>query len=144
MGSFNKVILIGNLTRDPELRYTPSGTAVSDIGVAVNEKRKDQAGNTVEEVVFVEVTLWGRTAEIASEFLSKGASVLIEGKLKLDTWEAPEGGKRSKLKVVCTQMQMMNNGTKNGAGANPKKVNAPEKPVSEPESDTSVDDEIPF
>jgi single-strand DNA-binding protein len=105
MASFNRVILVGNLTRDPELRYIPSGTAVSDIGLAVNDrvKRGDQ---WVEEPVFVDVTLWGRTAEIANEYLSKGSSVLIEGRLKLDRWEK-DGQKHSKLKVIGERLQML-------------------------------------
>ena len=112
MASFNRVVLVGNLTRDPELRYIPSGTAVSDIGLAVNDrvKRGDQ---WVEEPVFVDITLWGRTAEIANEYLSKGSPVLIEGRLKLDTWET-EGQKRSKLRVVCERMQML--GSRGGGG----------------------------
>jgi single-strand DNA-binding protein len=110
MASFNRVILVGNLTRDPELRYIPSGTAVSDIGLAVNDrvKRGDQ---WVDETTFVDITLWGRTAEIANEYLSKGSPVLIEGRLKLDRWEK-EGQKHSKLKVVCDRMQML--GSKDG------------------------------
>jgi single-strand DNA-binding protein len=105
MASFNRVILVGNLTRDPELRYIPSGTAVSDIGLAVHDrvKRGDQ---WVEEPVFVDVTLWGRTAEIANEYLSKGSPVLIEGRLKLDRWEK-DGQKHSKLKVIGERLQML-------------------------------------
>ena len=112
MASFNRVILVGNLTRDPELRYIPSGTAVSEIGLAVNDrvKRNDQ---WVDETTFVDITMWGRTAEVANEYLSKGAPVLIEGRLKLDTWEK-EGQKRSKLKVVCERMQML--GGREGGG----------------------------
>ena len=115
LGSLNKVFLMGNLTRDVEMRYTPSGTAVADIGVAVNERRKDAKGETVEETTFVEVTLWARTAEVAAEYLKKGSPVLIEGRLKLDVWEA-EGVKRSKLKVVCSQMQMVGAKAGNGGG----------------------------
>ncbi len=106
MASFNRVILVGNLTRDPELRYIPSGTAVTEIGLAVNDRRKNASGEWVEETTFVDVTLWGRTAEIASEYLSKGSSVLIEGRLKLDTWEK-DGKKNSKLRVVGERMQML-------------------------------------
>ena len=87
MASFNRVILVGNLTRDPELHYIPSGTAVTEIGLAVNDRRKNAQGEWVEETTFVDVTLWGRTAEVASEYLNKGSPVLIEGRLKLDTWE---------------------------------------------------------
>src|SRR5215510_5757145 len=112
MASFNRVILVGNLTRDPELRYIPSGTAVSEIGLAVNDrvKRGDQ---WVDEATFVDVTLWGRTAEIANEYLSKGSSVLIEGRLKLDRWEK-DGQKHSKLRVVGERLQML--GGREGGG----------------------------
>jgi single-strand DNA-binding protein len=112
MASYNRVILVGNLTRDPELRYIPSGTAVTDVGIAVNDrvKRGDQ---WVDEATFVDVTLWGRTAEIANEYLSKGSPVLIEGRLKLDRWEK-EGQKHSKLKVVGERLQML--GSKGGGG----------------------------
>ncbi len=113
MASFNRVILLGNLTRDVEVKYTPSGLAVTDIGLAVNDKRKNQAGEWVEETTFVDITLWGRTAEIASEYLGKGSQVMIEGRLKLDTWET-EGQKRSKLRVVGERMQMV--GSKGGGG----------------------------
>ncbi|MGL4942668.1 MAG: single-stranded DNA-binding protein [Thermoguttaceae bacterium] len=113
MASFNRVILLGNLTRNPEVRYIPNGTAVCDIGLAVNDRRKNSAGEFVEEVTFVDVTLWGRTAEVAGEYLTKGAPVLIEGRLKLDTWET-EGQKRSKLKVVGEVMQMV--GSRDGSG----------------------------
>jgi len=117
MASFNRVILVGNLTRDPELRYIPSGTAVSEIGLAVNErvKRNEQ---WVDETVFVDITLWGRTAEVANEYLSKGSPVLIEGRLKLDTWEK-DGQKRSKLRVTAEKMQMLGSregGPKAGGG----------------------------
>ncbi len=117
MASYNRVVLLGNLTRDPELRYIPSGMAVSDIGLAVNDrvKRNDQ---WVEEATFVEITLWGRTAEVANEYLSKGSAVLIEGRLKLDTWEK-DGQKHSKLKVVGERMQMVGSrGGSSGGGPN--------------------------
>ncbi len=106
MASFNRVILVGNLTRDPELRYIPSGMAVTDIGLAVNDKRKNAQGEWIEETTFVDVTLWGRTAEVATEYLNKGSPVLVEGRLKLDTWEK-EGKKQSKLRVVGEKMQML-------------------------------------
>lgn len=115
MASYNRVILMGNLTRDPELRYTPNQTAVSDVGLAVNDRRKGNDGQWIEETTFVDVTLWGRTAEVASEYLSKGSPVLIEGRLKLDSWENKEGEKRSKLHVVCERMQML--GSKGGSGS---------------------------
>ncbi|NQT38927.1 MAG: single-stranded DNA-binding protein [Planctomycetes bacterium] len=119
MASFNRVILVGNLTRDPDLRYIPSGTAVTDVGLAVNDKRKNSDGQWVEETTFVDVTLWGRTAEVASEYLSKGSSVLVEGRLKLDTWEK-EGQKRSKLKVIGERMQMLSGRSPGEGGGKPR------------------------
>lgn len=117
MASFNKVLIIGNLTRDPELRYTPKGTAVAEIGLAVNERRNDENGQTIEEVTFIDVTLWGRTAENVEKYLSKGSSCLVEGKLKLDQWEDKVSGKRrSKLKVVGLFVQFL--GSPGGAGGN--------------------------
>ena len=106
MASFNRVILVGNLTRDPQLRYLAKKTPVSDVRLAVNDrvKRDDQ---WVDEPTFVDVTLWGRTAEVANEYLSKGSPVLSEGRLKLDAWETNDGQKRSKLKVVCQRMRML-------------------------------------
>jgi single-strand DNA-binding protein len=117
MASFNRVVLVGNLTRDPELRYISSGTAVSDIGLAVNDrvKRGDQ---WVDEATFVDITLWGRTAEIANEYLTKGSSVLIEGRLKYETWEK-EGQKHSKLKVVGERMQMLGSRGEGGGRGKP-------------------------
>lgn len=109
MASYNRVILVGNLTRDIELRYTGGGTAVTDIGLAVNDRRKTATGEWVDETTFVDVTLWGRTAEVASEYLGKGSPILVEGRLKLDTWES-EGQKKSKLRVVCDRMQMLSGG----------------------------------
>lgn len=106
MASFNRVVLMGNVTRDIELKYLQSGTAVTEIGMAMNDRRKTQSGEWVDEPVFVDVTLWGRTAEIASEYLSKGTPVFIEGRLKYDTWEA-DGQKRSKLRVVGERMQLI-------------------------------------
>jgi single-strand DNA-binding protein len=105
MASYNRVVLVGNLTRDPELRYIPSGTAVSDIGLAVNDrvKRGDQ---WVDEATFVDITLWGRTAEICNEYCSKGSPILIEGRLKLDRWEK-DGQKFSKLKVIGERLQLL-------------------------------------
>ena len=107
MASYNRVILLGNLTRDPEIRYTPSGTAVTDLGLAVNDRRKNSEGQWVEETTNVDVTLWGRTAEVAGEYLGKGSSILVEGRLKLDSWETGDGQKRSILRVVCERMQMV-------------------------------------
>ena len=104
------------LTRDPELRYIPSGTAVTDVGLAVNDRRKNAQGEWVDETTFVDVTLWGRQAEVASEYLNKGSSVLIEGRLKLDTWEK-DGKKNSKLRVVGERMQMLGGKGQGGGGS---------------------------
>src|SRR5437868_5890644 len=113
MASFNRVILMGNVTRDVEVKYLQSGMAVTEIGMAVNDRRKDKSGQWVDETTFVDVTLWGRTAEIAGEYLTKGAPVLIEGRLKLDQWEK-DGQKRSKLHVVAEVMRLL--GSKQGGG----------------------------
>lgn len=118
MASYNRVILVGNLTRDIELRHTPGGTAVTDAGIAVNDRRKTASGEWVDEVTFVDVTLWGRTAEVASEYLGKGSPILVEGRLKLDTWEA-DGQKKSKLRVVCDRMQMLGGRNEGGGGGGP-------------------------
>jgi len=123
MASFNRVILVGNLTRDIELKYTPGGTGVTDIGMAVNDRRKNSNGEWVDEVTFVDVTLWGRTAEVASEYLSKGAPILVEGRLKLDTWET-DGQKRSKLRVICERMQMLGGASGGGGGRPPQSDSA--------------------
>ena len=117
MASFNKVILMGNLTRDVELRYIPSGTAVTEIGLAVNDRRKDAKGQWVDETTFVDITLWGRTAEICNEYLSKGSGVLIEGRLKLDQWDDKQTGqKRNKLTVTGERMQMLPRAGAGGSG----------------------------
>ena len=116
MASYNKVILLGNLTRDPQVRYTPGGTAVAEIGLAVNRQWFDKQSNQKkEETTFVDVTLWGRQAEVAGEYLAKGRAVLIEGRLQLDQWEDKTSGeKRSKLKVVGEEMKMV--GGREGGG----------------------------
>lgn len=118
MASFNKVILLGNLTRDPEVRYTTGGSAVCDITLAVNYQWTDKRSNErKEEVSFIDVTLWGRTAEIAGEYLGKGRPVLIEGRLQQDKWDDKETGqKRSKLKVVADAMQLLGGKPDGGGG----------------------------
>lgn len=115
MASYNRVILMGNMTRDVELKYTAGGTPVTDITLAVNDRRKNAQGEWIDETTFVDVTLWGRTAELAGEYLGKGSPLLVEGRLKLDTWET-EGQKRSKLRVVCDRMQFV--GGREGSGGN--------------------------
>jgi len=163
MASYNRVILVGNLTRDPELRYIPSGAAVSEIGLAVNDRVK-KGDQWVDETTFVDVTLWSRTAEVANEYLSKGSSVLIEGRLKLDSWEK-DGQKRSKLRVVADKMQMLGGrgggASGGGGGGAPQRQQASgggyrgqgggnsggggyEEYSSAPAPSTPPDDEIPF
>jgi single-strand DNA-binding protein len=143
MASYNRVILVGNLTRDPELRFTPSNTPVSEIGMAVNDRRKNSSGEWVEETTFVDVTLWGRTAEVANEYLNKGSSVLVEGRLKLDTWEK-EGKKHSKLRVVADRMQMLGGrGGASGGGGSRGAARVAE-PSASAEMEAPPDDDIPF
>ena len=107
MASLNKVMLIGNLTRDPELKYIPSGTAVANFGMAMNRKWTGQDGQKHEEATFVDITLWARQAEVASEYLHKGDLVFIEGRLQLDQWQDKDGQKRSRLRVVGETMQFL-------------------------------------
>src|SRR5438045_9624663 len=108
MASFNKVSLLGTLTRDLEVRYTPKGTAVTDLGLAVNRTYTADNGEKREEVTFVDVTFWGRTAEVAGEYLKKGRPVFVEGRLQLDSWDDKQSGqKRSKLKVIGETMQLI-------------------------------------
>ena len=120
MANLNKVLLLGNLTRDPEVRYTPKGTAVGDLGLAVNRRVSDGNGNWSDEVTFVDVTVWGTNAENAQKYLTKGRGVFIEGRLQMDTWEDKQSGqKRSKLKVVAEVLQFLpdgKGGTPGGGG----------------------------
>ena len=153
MASFNKVILLGNLTRDPEVRYTPKGTAVTELGMAVNRVYTAENGEKREETTFVDVTLWGRTAEIAGEYLKKGRPVFIEGRLQLDTWDDKQSGqKRSKLKVVGEGLQLIGSrpggsggsgggGDEEGSGAPRSSKSTPPPKAAPAEPD---DDEIPF
>ena len=107
MASFNRVVLMGNVTRDVEVRYLPSGAAVCELTLAVNDRRKNPQGNWVNEASFFDVTLWNRTAEIAGEYLQKGAPVLIEGKLRQESWTQEDGQKRSKIRVIADQMVLL-------------------------------------
>jgi len=149
MASFNKVILLGNLTRDPEVRYTPKGSAVADLGIAVNRQYTLENGEKREEVTFVDVTFWGRTAEVAGEYLKKGRPVFIEGRLQLDTWDDKQSGqKRSRLKVIGETMQML--GSRGGAadtgdeGDRPSRSAKPTAAPKPPGPSEPDDDEIPF
>lgn len=153
MASFNKVILLGNLTRDPEVRYTPKGTAVTELGMAVNRVYTAENGEKREETTFVDVTLWGRTAEIAGEYLKKGRPVFIEGRLQLDTWDDKQSGqKRSKLKVVGEGLQLIGSrpggSGGGGGGGDEESSSAPRSNKSAPPPKAAPsapdDDEIPF
>lgn len=135
MANFNKVILVGNLTRDIELRETPGGASVADAGLAVNDRRK-QGDEWVDETSFVDLTLWGRTAENAAEYLSKGSPILVEGRLKQDSWENEAGEKRTKLKVVVDKLQFLS--TKKDA------AEARAEPVAAGSSGGKGDGDIPF
>jgi single-strand DNA-binding protein len=119
MPNLNKVMIMGNLTRDPELRYTPKGTAVAELGIAVNRTWINDQKEKQEETTFVDVTLWGRQAELAQQYLTKGRPVYIEGRLQLETWDDKQTGqKRSKLKVIGETMQFLGGG--GGDGQQPR------------------------
>ena len=155
-------MLIGNLTRDPELRHTPKGTAVSEISMAINRVWNNDQGQKQEETTFVEVTLWGRQAELAQQYLTKGRPVYIEGRLNLDTWDDKETGKkRSKLRVIGENMQFLSSGTGAGGGGGggsserSSQASSPSQRQSSPQGspqgasaaptdDYPEDDDIPF
>ncbi len=118
MANLNRVFLIGNLTRDPELRYIPSGTAVASFGLATNRVYKTSSGEKKQETCFVRVVVWGRTAEICGEYLSKGRPVFIEGRLQYRAWESPNGDKRSTLEIRAERVQFL--GRPDKAGQAPK------------------------
>jgi len=131
MASFNKVILVGNLTRDPELRYTPKGTAIAKIGIAVNRVWTNEAGEKKEEVTFVDVDIFGRTAENVGQYMRKGRPILIEGRLRLDQWDDKQTGqKKSKLGVVAETVQFL--GSANGPGEGGGEGRAPSRPAARP------------
>src|ERR1043166_2550924 len=134
MATVNKVMLLGNLTRDPELRYTPQGAAVCEFSLALNRVYTNkQTGQRVEEVSFIDCVAWGRTAEISAEYLKKGRQVFVEGRLTQDRWESPEGKKMSKVKVTCEQVTFVGSkpggvegGGSKGAAAAPESVGGEE------------------
>jgi single-strand DNA-binding protein len=150
MASLNKVMLIGNVTRDPEVKFTPKGSAVADLGLAVNRTYTNQTGEKTEEVTYIDVELWGRLAEIAGEYAKKGRSIFIEGRLRLDSWEDKQSGqKRNRLKVVGEVLQLLGSrpgGGPSGAdyegeapGSKPARPGPARSAVGEP-----ADDDIPF
>jgi single-strand DNA-binding protein len=157
MASFNKVMLMGNVTRDPEVRYTPKGTAVTEVGLAVNRVFTAENGEKREETTFVDITLWGRLAEIAGDYAKKGRPIFIEGRLQLDTWDDKQTGqKRSKLRVVGETLQLL--GSREGGGeggggghrpgghaqgARPRQSQPAAEPAPE-DFPPAGDDDIPF
>jgi single-strand DNA-binding protein len=150
MANLNKVMLLGNLTRDPDLRHTPKGTAVAELGLAVNRRTSDGNGGWTDETTFVDITAWGSTAENAAKYLTKGRAVFIEGRLQLDTWDDKETGqKRSKLKVVAENLQFLPDGkgqgnTRNESTTRNDAVRSDGLPVNGASVDEYDEDDIPF
>lgn len=156
MANVNKVILIGNVTRDPEVKFTSKGSAVTDIGLAINRNYTLDNGEKREETTFVDVELWGRLAEIAGEYAKKGRPLYIEGRLRMDTWEDKASGqKRSRMKVVGENLQLLGGraegGSRPAAGGGehesheapaPRRTAPPSRPA--PSSSSEPDDDIPF
>ncbi len=138
MANLNRVFLIGNLTRDPELRYIPSGSAVANLGLATNRVYTTQDGERREEVCFVEIVTWSKTAENCANYLSKGRPVVIEGRLQFDSWETEDGQKRSKLRVVADRVQFLGGRREEGAPGTPG------GPGAEGMNGAEADDDIPF
>jgi single-strand DNA-binding protein len=156
MASFNKVILAGNLTRDPELRYTPKGTAVARIGLAVNRTWKSETGEQREEVSFIDIEAYGRQAEVIAQYMRKGRPLLVEGRLKLDQWEDKNTHqKQSKLKVVLEGFTFIDSrGPEGGQGDAPRPARpaaaaasapaAVNAPAAEPDAAPPEEDDVPF
>jgi single-strand DNA-binding protein len=152
MASFNKVILVGNLTRDPELRYTPKGMAIAKIGLAVNRNWRTETGEQKEEVTFVDVDAFGKQAETICQYMRKGSPLLIEGRLKLDQWDDKQTGqKRSKLGVVVEGFQFLGGGQRMNDGAPAPSAPRPasRQPAAPPPADdadmpAAQDDDVPF
>lgn len=154
MASANFVLLMGNLTRDPEVRTIPSGTTVADLGLAVNESYKNKSGELVETTVFVDVVVWGRLAETCGQYLKKGSPALVEGRLQLDQWEGKDGEKRSKLRVRADRVQFlsMGGGGRRSEGGEeapppprgPSASGGAPKRSAPPAEGGAPDDDIPF
>ena len=139
MASLNKVMLIGNLTRDPELRYIPSGSAVTSFTVAMNRVYKLQTGEKKEEVSFIRVVVWGRLAEVCGEYLKKGVPVFVEGRLQSRSWDAPDGQKRSTVEVIAVNIQFL----RGGAGQGGKDKDIADIPAGKEDIPDIQLDEIP-
>ncbi len=141
MASYNRVVLLGNLTRDIELRYTNSKMAVCQNAIAVNDRRKNAAGEWVDDTTFVDVTFFGRMAEVVSQYLGKGSPIFVEGRLKLDSWEK-DGQKRSKLYVIVERMQLLGSKPDGGDGSRNRPVATASNRVSEPHNYAPMHDEM--
>ena len=143
MANFNKVILAGNLTRDPEVRYTPKGMAIAKFGMAINRTWKSESGESKEEVTFVDIDAFGRQAEVISQYCKKGSPLLVEGRLRLDQWDDKQTGqKRSKLGIVLEGFQFLGTGRGDGAGGG-SRSSAPSAPPSAPSSPDAPEPEGP-
>jgi single-strand DNA-binding protein len=156
MANLNKVMLIGNLTRDPEMKYTPKGTAVAEVGLAINRVYTPEGGERREETTFVDVTFWGRQAEVVSQYCKKGNPLYVEGRLQLDTWDDKTSGqKRSKLRVVGEQLQLLGGRPSGGSQGGGGEYDGGEAPAPRPQRPPAAaprpapaeqpdDDDIPF
>jgi len=140
--SLNRVFLAGNLTRDPEVRYTPSGTAVADLSLAVN-RTYTSGGERREETCFVNVVVWGRQAETCGQYLAKGSPVLVEGRLQLDQWQTDQGEKRSQLRVVAVRVQFLGRPRRADFGGAPPEEPEAAGPEEVPDAEAEVED-TPF
>jgi len=161
MAYLNKVFLIGNLTRDPELRVTPKGTAICQFGLAVNRQFKDESGATRDETTFIDIEAWGKQGELVAKYLAKGSPAMVEGRLKLDQWEDKQSGqKRNKLKVVLDNVQFLSTRGVGGVGSAPGAAPSPGDDGDQtsperhspppragnvkPAASGSIDDDVPF
>lgn len=142
MASLNKVLLIGNLTRPPELRYTPSGQAVADLRLAVNHDYTTQSGERRQEPCFLTVIVWGKQAESCGEYLDKGSEIFVEGRIQIRDWEGKDGQKRTTTEVVAQRVQFMSRTKGGGGGRAPATVGAP--PAFQDEAPGATDDDVPF
>lgn len=146
MANFNKVILMGNLTRDPEMRMTPGGMAICKLGLAVNRVFTTKEGEKREETTFVDCDAFGRQAETISKYMSKGQSILVEGRLRLDQWESKEGEKRSKLSVVVENFQFGGSKGEGASGGGGYEESAPPRRSTgqQPPPEQDIDEDVPF
>lgn len=139
MGSMNRVFLMGNLTRAPELRKTPSGIAVSDLGLAVNEKYRNKAGDLIDSVCFADIVVWGRQAETCGQYLGKGSPIIVEGRLQLDQWKTNSGENRSRLRIRAERVQFLSSPRR--AGADSREIPAVSDNPEEASDSVNSDDE---